>query len=224
MLNICSRWAEENGMEFNINKSSYLINSSLSSSSSSSSPSSLSSLSSLSSPSTSAKSTKLMECTKSITLRSTKLNESTESITLRSTKLNESTESITLRSTKLNESTESITNRINKSIHLFLVKNGMMEELPGVEEYKYLGFPHTSSGINWRDHLERSSKKSLNLLKSLYYFKNAWPTSSKLLIFRTFIRPMMEHSACLAFYWMDHSQFMKKTSTLNYEEVSGYHE
>eukprot|EP00833_Pecoramyces_ruminatium_P012579 jgi/Orpsp1_1/1186611/evm.model.d7180000051921.1 len=182
MLNICSRWAEENGMEFNINKSSYLINSSLSSSSSSSSSSSPSSLSSLSSPSTSAKSTKIIECTKSIT------------------------------------------NRINKSIHLFLVKNGMMEELPGVEEYKYLGFPHTSSGINWRDHLERSSKKSLNLLKSLYYFKNAWPTSSKLLIFRTFIRPMMEHSACLAFYWMDHSQFMKKTSTLNYEEVSGYHE
>lgn len=63
------------------------------------------------------------------------------------------------------------------SDRLFLVKNGIKEELAGVEEYKYLGFPHTSEGINWRDHLENSAKKSLSLLKSLYYFKNSWPTA-----------------------------------------------
>jgi len=47
--------------------------------------------------------------------------------------------------------------------------------------------------------------KAHNLLQSLSDYQYLWTPGVKLTIFRTFIRPSMEHSACLAFYWMRNS-------------------
>jgi len=44
------------------------------------------------------------------------------------------------------------------------------------------------------------------------------PESIKLIIFKTFIRPMMEYSAPLAFYWMKKVKKLKNKSS-KYSEI-----
>ncbi|ORX63852.1 hypothetical protein BCR32DRAFT_307234 [Anaeromyces robustus] len=100
--------------------------------------------------------------------------------------------------------------------------------LSQVYEYKYLGFPHTYSGIDWKTHLNESARKSLNILDTFKYYKNIWPTYIKLHIFRIYIRPIMEYSACLAFYWMNSKTTDKLKNrnylgSIDYSEVSNYH-
>ncbi|ORX63947.1 hypothetical protein BCR32DRAFT_286467 [Anaeromyces robustus] len=85
-------------------------------------------------------------------------------------------------------------------------------------------------GIDWRSHLEMSARKSLRILNSLQYYKNIWPSYIKLHIFRIYIRPIMEHSACLAFYWMNNKTTDKlkkqysQISSIDYNEIKSYHE
>jgi len=74
--------------------------------------------------------------------------------------------------------------------------------LPGVDSYTYLGFPHTFKCINWKEHLKAASLKAHKLLQSLSDYQYLWNPGVKLTIFRTFIWPSMEHSACLVMYWM----------------------
>ena len=143
MLRICSLWAKENGMEFNVSKSAYLMDK----------------------------------------------------------------------------------KRPLPSKFFYLLKGSKREYLPGVESYRYLGFPHTSRGINFQEHLNTSAGKALAMLQSLDYYKKVWPEYIKLNIFRMYIRPVMEYSAGLAIYWMKNLERLKKKNGIpDYSEISLYHE
>jgi len=110
------------------------------------------------------------------------------------------------------------------SISFYLLKNNKEVKLPVVPCYQYLGFPHTCEGIDWKNHLNDSANKALTLLKSLECYQDIWLESIKLIIFKTFIRPMMEYSAPLAFFWMKNVKNLKnKSSKPNYSEVETYH-
>ena len=110
------------------------------------------------------------------------------------------------------------------SIPFYLIKNKIKVILPEVPSYPYLGFPHTCKGIDWKEHLNRSAKRAYGTLNSLMCYQNIWPEAIKLIIFRTFIRPMMEYSAPLAFYWMKNiNQLKNKTGKPDYREVPFYH-
>ena len=126
--------------------------------------------------------------------------------------------------------------KINKNgtdtpLKFYITIDNQDKELKGVLTYTYLGFPHTDSGIHWKSHLNSSTKKSKAILDGLQYYKDLWPEYIKLNIFRIYIRPIMEHAACLAFYWMDPSitdKFKNEKyimdNTNDYREVQLYYE
>ena len=110
------------------------------------------------------------------------------------------------------------------SFPFILIKNKKKINLPVVPSYKYLGFTHTCKGIDWKENLDNSAKKAYGILKSLFFYRDIWPESVKLIIFRTFIRPTMEYSAGLAFYWMTKiDQLKNKSGKPIYSEVPTYH-
>ena len=105
--------------------------------------------------------------------------------------------------------------------------NNKKELLRGQYSYDYLGFPHTTNGIQWKDHLEKSSHKALTILNSIHHRNDVLPPYVRLIIFKTFIRPLMEHGACLAFYWMDEND-INKLENINlvhdFKEIKIYNE
>ncbi|OUM66400.1 hypothetical protein PIROE2DRAFT_59379 [Piromyces sp. E2] len=115
----------------------------------------------------------------------------------------------------------------NNKLNLYLKINNKKEYLKGQYSYDYLGFPHTTQGIQWQSHLELSAKKALSILESIHYRNVVIPHYIRLIIFRMFIRPMMEHGACLAFYLMDENEtrkFEKKYLLDDFKEVNAYHQ
>ena len=219
MLNICSEWADNNGMEFNIDKSSYLIDPQVENNKENEGTSDSSYIydynhdfDNFNNNDDNHKDNRDLNKNNNINFNQENFNQMN--------KFNKSNNNYKSNNNLINNN-----NNIekNEKVHFYITIKGIKKELSGVVTYKYLGFPHTVKGIDWKEHLEDSSKKSLKFIKSLYYYKNSLPTVSKLIIFKTFIRPIMEYSACLSFYWMDLEQFKKPNSTLNYEEVSGYH-
>eukprot|EP00833_Pecoramyces_ruminatium_P015064 jgi/Orpsp1_1/1189096/evm.model.d7180000069483.1 len=113
------------------------------------------------------------------------------------------------------------------NIELYLKINNKKELLKGQYSYDYLGFPHTTNGIQWKKHLEDSASKALSILKSIHFRNDVLPHYIRLIIFKTFIRPLMEHGACLAFYWMDEND-LNKLENINliydFKEIKYYNE
>lgn len=67
-------------------------------------------------------------------------------------------------------------------------------DIPKTTEYQYLGFPTTTAGINWEAHLAKRHRQALGILIRLKNHAN-WGPDIKLIIFKTFIRPLWEYGA-----------------------------
>ena len=66
--------------------------------------------------------------------------------------------------------------------------------LPQVNETKYLGIPFSARGPNWKSHAESVTKKAKNaimLLMSVGYNQHTWDASSKVNVYKLFIRPFI---------------------------------
>jgi len=71
------------------------------------------------------------------------------------------------------------------------------KEIPQVDQYRYLGFPHEPKGINWQQHLDKNVDKASKLLDWIQAksFSGMWPEWIRVAIFKSFVRPTYEYGA-----------------------------
>lgn len=91
-----------------------------------------------------------------------------------------------------------IKNHRQKENHNLHLNN---ETLPIVTQYTYLGVPHDAYGINWSDYTTKITHKATNILKAVWISGKAWPVPTRLIIFKTFIRPLYEYCLPLLESW-----------------------
>ena len=78
-----------------------------------------------------------------------------------------------------------------------LYLNGEM--IPNSTEYKYLGAIHRARGVDWQDTYTQAVAKQSRLLTSLS--DRNWHPKTRLIIFRTFLRPLTEYIVVPAYLW-----------------------
>ena len=71
--------------------------------------------------------------------------------------------------------------------------------IPIVTTFKFLGVPFDSRGALWLTHFCSLKRKTETFLKSLD--SNAWSYRARLVIFKTFIRPLFEYCLSLVYLW-----------------------
>jgi hypothetical protein len=71
--------------------------------------------------------------------------------------------------------------------------------IPIVECYKYLGVLFGPKGAMWKHHFDSARKKTLNFVSALD--GAAWSPRNRLLIFKVFVRPILEYCLCLVYIW-----------------------
>jgi hypothetical protein len=67
--------------------------------------------------------------------------------------------------------------------------------LPHLDSYKYLGFPTTTSGIDWQLFISNSASKASKILKFFQAKGSKWHPLVRLVLFKTFVRSMWEYGA-----------------------------
>ena len=77
--------------------------------------------------------------------------------------------------------------------------------IPQVSSYKYLGFPVTSRGIDFRKHIQTLAETTQNFLRFIRHDSREWTPSTRWIIYRTFIRPKLEYGAPLVQAFLKHS-------------------
>ncbi len=75
------------------------------------------------------------------------------------------------------------------------------ELIPNVHEYKYLGVPMTATGVDWLKLIKTLRSKSENLRVGIQSRSSSWNSLTKLTIFRSFIRPILEYGLPLVTNW-----------------------
>jgi endonuclease/exonuclease/phosphatase family metal-dependent hydrolase len=78
------------------------------------------------------------------------------------------------------------------------------QPIPYLDSYTYLGFPQTPSGIDWLRHIKKSMDKTkacIGYLRSSNHARS-WPTWARLLVYKTFIRPLLEYGAPMICHWL----------------------
>ena len=77
-------------------------------------------------------------------------------------------------------------------------------ELQTTSQYKYLGAIHRANGIDFKTTYETAANKQLKFISALTY--NNWHPKIRLIIYRTFIRPISEYIAALTWIWAHRDQ------------------
>jgi hypothetical protein len=86
--------------------------------------------------------------------------------------------------------------------------------IPWQTEYKYLGLPTTAKGVDWEGYLLYITERSRNFINALKSKKTCWNYHSRLVIYRTFIRPIVEYCLPLLIKWIN-----KQTKKNEYWDV-----
>jgi hypothetical protein len=71
------------------------------------------------------------------------------------------------------------------------------EELPRLQEYSYLGFPMTRTGIDFRKHLNKRLEQACGRATFLSLHSDRWGPAHRLRIYRQYLAPMFEYGAPL---------------------------
>jgi hypothetical protein len=85
-------------------------------------------------------------------------------------------------------------------------------QIPSVETYKYLGVPHTSKKVDWKAYIESTVKKYENFFKAITIDGHSWHPTSKLAIWRSFARPILEYCLPIVTTWLKRN---KQTAILS---------
>jgi hypothetical protein len=74
--------------------------------------------------------------------------------------------------------------------------------VPLVSEYKYLGIPFTAKGVHWRQYLTAITDKHRKFLNGIMIQSQRWTMHTRLVIYRSFIRPILEYCLPLLTKWI----------------------
>lgn len=74
--------------------------------------------------------------------------------------------------------------------------------IPKVSRYKYLGLPHHRQGIDWNNHLQSATSKAHKLMSHIQLKSQLWSPGTRLIIWKTFIRPIIEYALPLITLWL----------------------
>src|SRR5579859_17280 len=69
--------------------------------------------------------------------------------------------------------------------------------IPVVSSYKYLGFPMTMNGIDYKMHVQTLADTVMGFLKFIQFDSSIWSCNTRWILYRTFVRPQMEYGAPL---------------------------
>jgi hypothetical protein len=83
--------------------------------------------------------------------------------------------------------------------HLFRI-GGSPIPFTGSVPYKYLGFPLCRLGINWQFHVDQAVSKARTLLDHSMQTSFTWSEYSKMTVYKTFIRPIIEYGGGAFFH------------------------
>ena len=83
--------------------------------------------------------------------------------------------------------------------HVFILNN---QRIPALDEYKYLGFPHSSGGLRIEAHFEARLERHDAFVRSLLYDQDSWSLSSRLIVYKTFAAPILDYGAGIFSIWL----------------------
>jgi hypothetical protein len=74
--------------------------------------------------------------------------------------------------------------------------------IPVVQHYKYLGLIFDAQGVRWEEYIDKITNKYMGILRGLEGIKRRWTLSTRLAIFRSFVRPVIEYCLPLLTKWI----------------------
>jgi hypothetical protein len=83
-------------------------------------------------------------------------------------------------------------------------------QIPNVNIYKYLGFPHDRLGIDFDKHYHNRIEKTLKLFNMVKPFMKTWNEVTKLYIYKSFLRPTLEFGLPLLFHHYKYTNIIGK--------------
>jgi hypothetical protein len=75
------------------------------------------------------------------------------------------------------------------------------ENIPQVTSYKYLGVPMKYNGVDWTNFFYNMTTKTATFQNAIEMRSSSWSSYTKLIIYRTFIRPTNEYALPLISQW-----------------------
>jgi hypothetical protein len=98
------------------------------------------------------------------------------------------------------------------------------ESIPIVSSYKYLGFPHTSNGIDWALHMKHRLQCFDTSLNYASRVTNAWSYGARLQISRSYLRPVLEFGIPMVYVWAKQTKNESVIATIkhSYQDLSKF--
>jgi hypothetical protein len=93
------------------------------------------------------------------------------------------------------------------------------EEIPVRAAYKYLGFPVTRTGVDFKSHLQLRIKAALHRMAYLGSQSDSWVPANRLGIFKQFLSPMFEYGAPLLWAWAQEHPKDFEEATKDYDQL-----
>lgn len=96
------------------------------------------------------------------------------------------------------------------------------EEVPVRVTYKYLGFPVSSTGVDFKSYLQLRIQAALQRMAYLGSQSDGWIPADRLGIFKQFLSPMFEYGAPLLWAWAQEHPRDFAQATTDYDRLIGW--
>ena len=84
------------------------------------------------------------------------------------------------------------------------------EVVPVVSQYKYLGLPFTANGVDWKQYLYKIMDKHNKFIQGIQLQSQVWTMNNRLIIYRTFVRPILDYCLPVLTRWISKQQDSKE--------------
>lgn len=85
-----------------------------------------------------------------------------------------------------------------------------LDEIPHVDTYRYLGFPVTTTGIDWEAYLTTRIDAAQSHAAFLTLASDSWGIAHRLRVYRQYLAPMFEYGGPLIYAWLQSDPEAKK--------------
>lgn len=96
------------------------------------------------------------------------------------------------------------------------------EEIPRLEEYTYLGFPMTGSGIDFAKHMAKRLDQACGRASFLSLHSDRWGPAHRLRIYRQYLAPMFEYGAPLVAAYAERCSKIWEVATDATKKLTGW--